>query len=216
MKLMDIYKHFEKKYKNLRNFLMFAFLALVIIAAAFGYSWYSRRYNGDAQSALSESIELYRRAVREKSSVILNEAERAFAIGHGKYSSSSVTPFFLSFQAEILSKQGKVGQAIAVMQNSLKKMSKRIPLYGMYAVKLALMKIDSPDPLVVKEGQKSLEIFANDKKNSGRATALYHQGLIAFASADRVLAEKSWNTLIDDFEKSAWTKMAQRKLDYNG
>jgi len=216
MKLIDIYRRFEKKYKNLRNFLIAAFFALVIIAAAFGYGWYLRIYNGDAQSALSESIELYRRAISEKSSVILDEAERAFAIGHEKYSGSCVAPFFLSFQAEILRRQRKHGQAITIMQNSLHKMSSNIPLYGMYAVKLALMKIDSPDQSVAKEGLNSLAMLAKDKKNSGRATALYHQGLIAFNSGDRASAEKSWNILIENFSSSAWSKVAQNKLDYNG
>lgn len=215
MNLSKIYKQLEGRYKNLRYFcLLFLF---VILAASSGgvYFWYLKRYNEEAQKALSEGIEIYQRALRERSEKLLEEAGRAFSIGYEKYSGSSLAPFFISFEAEVSRRQGKLDNSIKLMERSLGKMSKKSPLYNMYAIKLALMKIDSKDETISEEGREALKVLAGNPKNPDRDTALYYQGLISFDSGDRVAAERVWGELTERYgDSSVWSSIAKSKLNY--
>lgn len=209
------YNSFTAKQKNLRSIVMIVLLVVVAVVSVVGYSWYTKKQNEDAQAVLAEGIELYQKALKEKSDKILEEAQLAFSIGYERYSGSSLASYFLSFESDILARQGKQDEAIKFMQKSVKKMSNSSPLYNMHKIKLALMKIDSEDEAISKKGKEELSALAGNKKNPDQDLALYHQGLINFNHGNRAEAEKSWKELIDIYGNvSSLAKLAEAKLAY--
>lgn len=204
-----------KKRENFRYVLIGAIVIGFLVVDVIGYRWYIRRYNERAQLALAEALDVYQKASREKAPHLWEEARQALAKGHEDFAGSSLDPYFLAYESDVVRYQGDHAKAVALMTAAVRAMSKSSPLYGPYQIKLALIKVDSPDQKVHADGLADLEQLAQRGKSDHRDEALYYRGLIAFDSADRAMAEKYWNELIKEFGKdSVWAQVAQAKLDY--
>lgn len=213
MILHDWYVQFKRDART-RYMVVGGIILVILIADVVGYRWYSRRYDGRAQMALSQAIEVLDKAATGNVQTLWKEAENAFRDGYQRYPRSSVAPYLLSYWADTVVHQGDLARGIDLMDKAVLAISKSSPLYYIFVVKRALMRIDSPDATVVAQGKKELHAAAQDKKNPQRDEALYFEGLIAFDGGDRAGAEKVWQELLSLGAKSVWGQVARAKLEY--
>ena len=66
------------------------------------------------------------------------------------------------------------------------------------------------------EGAKGMfiEIIHSDAEDSSKATSLYHLGLIAFNERQLQAALNTWNSLTNQYPKSAEAKLVSEQIDY--
>ena len=200
---------------GLRNSIIAA-LVLVLCAGAFAaYHWYSIHREEQAHKVFARSMEEFEQAVTGDDMSKWSSVEQAFAAGYKSYSSSSLAPYFLAFQAEAQVQQNKLEEARTTLANSLKHIAKSSPLYYLYATKLALMSMDAEDMSVHESGKKMLAQLADDQKNPQRDMALYYLGYCSFVAHDRENAEIAWSKLLQSGADSVWAHLAQAKLEYS-
>ena len=117
------------------------------------------------------------------------------------------------YEADTLIHQGKIKEASVLMDKAVQEMDSQHPLYTTYALKRALLRLDSGDASLEKQGREELEALAQDKNNSARDSALYYSGLYAENRADKAQAEKRFKEIVDQaHEQSYWYQLAQNKL----
>jgi tetratricopeptide (TPR) repeat protein len=216
MTWLKVFDHYVRQFKYARQLALACLLGLALVGTFFLYRWYEGYRTEQAHDALAHAVELFERAEQENTDVLWDEADRAFSQGYSHYSGSTLAPYFLAFQSEIAARQGDFARARDIMDKAVRTMSPQAPLYGAYAVKLALMQIESGDPELVEKGKNSLHALAHDIRNSDHDMALYQEGLLLFEQGDRQAAEKVWHALIGSAQAadSIWAHIAQAKLDY--
>lgn len=203
-----------------RQFQILALVAGLIVAGAAGWMIYSSHTSRKVQEAhkaftdgVSEFEAVLQRPVNSQnwSSVI-----ELFGAAYDRYKSSVFAPFMLAYKAQALSYSGEKEAALDAMTKALASLDKQDPLYGFYAAKLALMKIDSSDEAIKAEGLKELENLANDLRNPAKDMATYYLGQYLASEADEAGKEKArslWSTLIAQAgTDSVWAAMAQHQL----
>jgi predicted negative regulator of RcsB-dependent stress response len=216
MTWLKVVDHYVRQFRYARQAAVACLLVLLLFAAMFLYRWYEDYRTEQAHGVLAHAIELFERAEQENTKVLWEETDRAFSQGYSSYSGTSLAPYFLAFQSEIAVRQDERVKARELMDKAVHVMARTAKLYGPYAVKLALMQIDSGEPALVEKGTSSLHALAHDSKNPDRDMALYYEGLRLFEQGDRSAAEKIWHTLVGDVHgaDSIWAQIAQAKLDY--
>lgn len=146
--------------------------ATVLIAAAlagatwYGYTWYKNNLEHTAYKDLAESIDgfIKTRDNAEGPSKWV-DVERGFAAGAARNTSSKLHPYFLVYEADALHEQGKQKEAIVLMDKAVHALARTNPLYYLYALKSALMKIDTSDEALQKQGRQELSTLAQDAAN---------------------------------------------------
>ncbi len=132
----------------------------------FGYSFYTKRYEQAAYKELAESIEEY---TKRFDSVVdvkgWSDVEKAFEVAANKHSKSTLYPYFLAYQANALVHQDKLEEAVVVLDKMLSSVKKDHGLYGMYAKKRALIKLDINDSSVQAQGRKELHELSKEKND---------------------------------------------------
>lgn len=202
----------DKRIKYLSILLLIGGL---LLAGWFGYKWYVDRYEQAAYKDLSESIDGYNKVLSNPSPEKWVDVEQAFEVGSKRHSKSVLYPYFLAFEADALIHQNKKEQAITVMNDMLGRLSNKQPLYYLYAIKRALIKVDSADTNVQQEGEKELAALSSDASNPIRDMALYHAGLDAWHKGDKIKAEKLWKDILGlGNPNSNWYQLAQAKLRF--
>lgn len=135
-------------------------------AGWFGYSYYVGTKEQAAYKDLAELIDGYVKAHSlDQGAQKWTDVERAFDVGAQRHSSSALYPYFLAYKAEALVQQGKLKEAAGVLDMVVSKINTQQPLYSVYALKRALVKIDSNDELLRKQGQDELAELAKDVKS---------------------------------------------------
>ena len=100
------------------------------------------------------------------------------------------------------------------MQQAVDSLKKSNLLYPSYALKLALMKIDSTNAEHQKAGQELLKALAEDDKNPQQDAALYYAGIQARDHKDLTTAKQYFTKAIKIApEHSGWRQTAQKQLD---
>lgn len=190
-------------------------VGLGLVAATFyGYRWYRAGQEQAAYKDLAESIDAYERittlADAEKE---LMDSERAFHVGAEAHRSSVLYPFFLAFEADALTRLGKVQEAAVLLDKAVKLMDQKNPLYYLYALKAALVKIDTQDATLEKEGRASLDSLASTAANPLQDMALYYGGLDADTKGDRARAISKYKEIITHGKQdSYWYQQADAKV----
>ncbi len=193
----------------------FAGLIVILVGLGtfgwFGYSWYRKGVEQVAHKELAESIDSYSRIMGDQSDLL--DSERAFAAGAKEHSSSVLYPFFLSFQADTLIRQGKLVDGAGLLDQAVKAMSTQHPLYYLYALKAALVKIDTQDATLEKQGRSEIDKLSSSKANPLKDMALYYKALDADTRDEHDLARSTFQEIIAHNKKdSYWYQLADIKL----
>ena len=184
-------------------------IAGLVGAGWFGYSWYARSKEQAAYKDLAESIDAYNKA-RLSGSEKLTDVERGFAEGAKRNASSKLRSYFLVYQADALLELGKQHEAIALYDQALGSIARSNPLYFLYAVKRALIKLDATDDVIRKQGRQELTMLAHDAANPMQDMARYYSGLDALDQGDTSTAENYLKEISQ--QSSYWYQKAQDKL----
>ncbi len=180
----------------------------------FAYRWFQIGKERAAYKELAESIDAYERITTlADADAELKDSERAFRAGADAHHSSVLYPFFLAFEADTLISLGKVNEAAAQLDKAVKAMDQQHPLYYLYALKAALVKIDTQDATLEKEGRASLDTLASSAANPLQDMALYYGGRDADTKGDRARAAAKYKEIIAHGKKdSYWYQLADAKV----
>jgi hypothetical protein len=192
-------------------------VALIGGGVGLAFYWYTTTIARQeaAQIALAETFMEIERAHRNPEA--WQDAELAAKTGYNQFSSSSLAPYFLSLQAESLIEQGKNQEALALLEEVKKSLSSSSPLYTMYALKIARIKLDAQQEDIRQQGLQELEKLAYDTKNQQRDAALYYLSLV-YEKSDMQKAQQLWHEIVAIAAKqqevsNAWAALSQRRLD---
>lgn len=200
--------------KRIQYLVILALMSALIAAGWFGYRWYSDRYEQAAYKDLAESIDGYHKAlVSSQEGDRWTDVERAFTVGAERHQKSRLYPYFLAYKADALIHQGKQQEALAAMKSLTQQLPLDNPLYYLYKVKYALIKLDATDTATQQEGRQELIQFGQDVKNPVRDMALYQAGLDAWYKGNKEQAQKLWDIILNRSTKeSHWYQLAQAKV----
>ena len=110
-------------------------------------------------------------------------------------------PYYLSFQADGLLKQGKKNEAIGVMDEMIQHMPVSSPLLPLFKTKRALIKLDSDDEAIQQEAVQELEVLAKDSDNQFQDLAQFYLGRYYWSNDQIVEAKQVWQQLVDEQRK---------------
>jgi len=212
---------FKKNDKNAR-YAKYALIAIVLFGLSYGGFHAYRYYISKREAAAQKQFSLCMKELEQARSGIgsWHDVEVAFKAAYRQSSQSQLAPYILTFEAEALSQQGKDKEAIAVFSKGLEKIKKASDLYGLYSVKLALMKLDMKDAALQQEGIATLEKIACVNQacepSSGTAVALYMLGSYYWDKNNMDKAKQAWQKLVSlesQGYESPYIRVAQEKLE---
>lgn len=192
-----------------------AIAALALGGAYYGYRWYNAGQEEVAQRMFAQNVQEYDRAVQEGKKEDWASIEAIFKLGYSQYSGSSLAPYFLVYQAQALIKQDKMQEAKEVLDKAVSSMSSSSPLQPLYAMKLALMTMDTD----AKAGIDQLQTLANDSSNKFSDAAAYYLGEYYWTHNEGGKAKEVWQKMIETTKtdkklgQSPWAAMAQTTLE---
>lgn len=174
---------------------VFLLTALILWIGWWGYGQYSQARDRRAQLAFVEQLERFEamRINPDADPISWEALERGFARGYVDHSTSSLAPFFLAFQAEVLARRGSRDEALAMMDRAVAGMRKNTDVANLYAVKRAVMRLDSEHPEVSAQGKRDLLDLAQDSHNSSQGLAWYHLLEYATVQRDEKLRQTAYN-----------------------
>ncbi len=193
----------------------YAILALllcgILSAAWFGYTVYRAHAERSAYKDLAESIDGY---AKVRGSVAKDEkwadVGAAFKVAAARHGSSHLHPYFLFYEADALLQQGKQKDALVLMQKGLAEVPKNQPLYYLYALKQALLKIDAEE--TASQGRQELDLLARDSANPVQDMARYYRAVDAELRGESAEAEKLFQELRTQGDpSSSWVHLAQNR-----
>jgi predicted negative regulator of RcsB-dependent stress response len=192
-------------------------VALIAGAVAIGYGYWLYRVHQEeaAQAALSTCLEELKNAVRDETQ--WPNVNLASITGYRQHSNASLAPYFLAIEAQSLIAEGKLAEAITTLDRVLSAISKSSPLYYLYAIESAAIKMDSPDDTVKNTGLRDLEALAMNTKNKNRDQALFYLATHYENLSDFARAKEIFHNLVVSFPEggqaaSPWAALAQEKL----
>lgn len=217
---VDLVVWYKKVLGNEKQRMVYAKYTSIVLGAAvavtglfFGYRWYVVYREREAQAVLAEYI--HKASTQSNGSLAAIEA--LFQEGAQKQSGSYLEPYFLVFQTNALIQDGKLDDAIGIMEKALARMSQDNILLPLFEAKHALMQLDSAAH--AQAGLQKLTELAHNAKNPYADMALYSLGNY-YWSADKLDdAKKVWQELIEMQSKehmvafSPWAQLAQSKLE---
>lgn len=207
-------------YRVMRYVSLGVVMLVALWLGSVGFRWYTVRRDMAAQYTFAQAMEQYAK-VHDTAATEEQWAEVAavFKLGYEQHRSSAYAPYFLNFQAQALLNQGKYQEAITVLDSALALIPTTSPLFAPYAVKKALILLDSDDQAVQEKGLTSLTEYAHDVKNKQRDEALYYLGLYYAQKGDVAQARAQWGLLVQVFPMqgetgSVYAELAQARLDH--
>lgn len=216
MSISNMLRSFQHSIYIIYSVIIFV-LALILTGTWFGYAWYIKSYEQAAHKDLAYNIdEYYRHFSSSIDELFLNDIKRAFEIGAKRHSHSNLYPYFLAYQADALVHLGKYNEAIEIMDKMLQAMPKKNNLYYLYAIKSALMKLDTKESKLKEQGLSLLKNFSQDENNPLRDMSLYYYALYLFYNNQKDMAQKLWQELIARSDKdSGWHQLALERIENN-
>jgi len=206
-----IVKYSEKKF--VKEAALSILAILLLLGGRFAFDWYTNQQNIDAFAGLVEISKSYEKSLataREQSSKSADDqvenpwedTELLLDSIASTHSSSSLSPFFTMYQAELaLEKDGDYDAACALMEKGVRRLSKKSIYYDMFNLKRIKMLLDSPEETASNQALQELQNITVNADNYYQQEALY------------ILA--TYYEFNKDMEKSIelLTTLAQTKID---
>jgi tetratricopeptide (TPR) repeat protein len=230
--LQDRYVAFVSysKKKYVKESLIAAAALVFAVGGYAAFGWYQKRQNIQAfaglveiskayEAALAKSRELQNKPAEEQTENPWEDTQLLLEAIASTHASSSLSPFFVIYQAQLaLDADGDFDKACKLMEQGLRRLSKKSPFYDMFNVKRIKMLLDSPMQDVREKAIKDLEQVAAQKDNYYAQEALWTLGSYQafYGNMDQAIA--AWKTLAQesssnkDLINSPWVSQAQEKL----
>ena len=212
-------------------------LVLSVSGASFlGYRYYVVHREQNAQKIFAECAHEYQKALQDDT--VWPDVVTLCEQGYALHSNAHLAPYFLAYQSEALIKQNKMEEAQNILDQMVKLLPKKSPLYYLYKTKLLLLMHDeSMKKWFDKVGSSEIELNANedsdfgiawawitaldtlghDEQNPYRDKALYYVGLYYWSINDLENAEKAWQDLValdtNSEAPSPWAGLVKDKLE---
>lgn len=211
------FSRFFNNEKNQKHMLSLLVGAGLLFGGLYGYRYYQTAKNQKAQRILSEVLSEYERALETNSVEAWGNLASLAALAHQQHKSAGCSAYFLAVESEAVRRQGDYQKAFALLDQTIAGVPSRSVMNNLYKTKQALMKIDSADEAVKKQGLDELTALGSNSKNGNRDLALYYVGYYYWVNDNLAQAQTAWNELIaletsDARAVSPWAMLAQSKL----
>lgn len=205
---------------------------LAVTLLIVGHSSYKRKRDESAHGTFVQALEFFNAQVKAETKDIdkielgetsfTKEEEKwtkvaeVFKRGYEDHKSSGIASIFLVFYSEALLRLGKLNESIQEIDKAIATMPNRA-MSDYYVVKSAMMKFDTKDGTMVKEGLVALTKLAGNDQSVANDSALYHLGLYYWNSHNYDEAKNYWNQLrvkygTESDNPSEWFGLAEDKL----
>jgi len=213
---------FEKVIEFAQQNLKLVVIVGTTLAASVG-GWYTYRYfdlqkEDSAHTILVDCLTQYEEAAQGKSQ--WSNVIAMCQAGYEKYTTTKVAPYILAVEVDALLADQKQAQALEKLDLMLTRLTSSSPLYNLYAMKHALVRMDMPDQSVKDKGLSDLEKLASDNSNIYNDAAQFYVGMYYRDQGQSTKAADVWKRLIaindtvsDDQAKSPWAVLAQEKIN---
>ena len=194
-----IYGEKVKQFKYLKHIFICLGIVLSCVATFMLYRFYVMYRERASQKVFSEYVELFQKEHAEDGE--WQKITAQFQHGYDQHSGSYLAPYYLSFQADGLLKQGKKNEAIGVMDEMIQHMPVSSPILSLFKTKRALIKLDSDDEAIQQEAVQELEVLAKDSDNQFQDLAQFYLGRYYWSNDQIVEAKQVWQQLVDEQRK---------------
>lgn len=203
----QIYSLYTKYTRAITIFVSCAIFALV---GWYGYRWYKTKLEYTAQRDFSESAQdFYKLFASQKSAKAWNDVEQGLAFRAEQNKNSTLAPYFLVYQADALLQEGKSAEALALLNRAITQLEKTSPIYYLYRIKRALIKLDAEQEAIRMEGVAELDVLSQDKDNQYQDMAGYYRGYYAWNTGNKNEAKQIWSQLSRfAAQGSPWAQLA--------
>lgn len=196
---------------------LIVFVVLITLAASgaglwFFYKYYENKRSQDITIKLAQFIEDY-----DKSSNLedIKELQDVLTVISDKYKNSKLYPFLIAYKSDIELKQNNEKRAIELLDDMVNSFNVSAPLYYVYAMKRAFLKLNSKINSFNNQGYTELKTLSNDVNNPLQVMAIYHLGLYEFYKGNESEAKKLFETvLLKAKQSSGWYFMAKTRLRF--
>jgi len=200
---------------NMRQIGLIGGLIIAVIVSALGYMFWMNEKNKAAQRYFGFLVMEYNRGLQDKDvdwQMLLKKFER----GYEKHAGSSLMPYYKDYAVNILLKQHKTDEAVALLDSIIAD-TESSPLLSLYQMEKALILLDMSDAEKQKQAEESLKSLAYDSLNQFHDSALFYLGRYYWAHDNIESARQVWQKLVDEQadEKaapSAWTQQVKEYL----
>lgn len=191
---------------------------LAIAGGWYGYRHFAIQKEEAAHTILVDCLAQAEQAVQGKAQWA--DVATMCQAGYEKFSGTKVASYILAVQIDALLADHKQPEALEKLELMLARIAHSSPLYPLYALKRALLKMDMPDAALKETGFKELQQLAADTHNMYNDAAQYYVGLQYQSQGDLQKAAEAWKPLVaindtvtDAIGRSPWATLAQEKMN---
>lgn len=217
--IQSFFFHRETFSEKYRSQLIAGAVALSVAALGFcAYTWYKNNVNAQAQMAFSQAVESYNKALQSKNDDDWQAVAQVLQSGADTYKYSVFAPYFRTFYADVLIRQGKRDLALVEMTRAVQGLSNSSPLTPLFKIKEALLMIDAGTDGQRSAGVEKLTALAHDRSNIFSDQARYHLARYYWSLDDTQKAREEWESLASlggdvSRMKSPWAEYAHDMLE---
>lgn len=193
-------------------------LIVASVGGFYTYRYFDLQKEEAAHTILVDCLAQYEEAAQGRSS--WSNVISMCQAGYDKYGSTKVAPYIVAIQVDALLADQKQQEALEKLDVMLTHLSASSPLYNLYAMKHALLRLDMNDAALKEKGLADLEKLAFDNANLYNDAAQFYLGLYYREQGEQSKAADTWKKLIalndtisDDQGKSPWAALAQEKIN---
>ncbi len=185
----------------------------IAVVAGVGFNWYWQASQEAAQKDFFELLSAYEVPGDQKWATVEKEYRHAYE----RNKRAGIGPMFRVYQADALAALGKQDEAISMLEEVIRSIASR-ELQDFMKLKLALMKLDSKQPAVQKDGLVALKAIAENSNQAANEAGLYYLGYFFFAQNDMAQAKNYWQQLMvkygmkDQRQQSGLAEQTRGKL----
>ncbi len=187
------------------------------MSGTYAYHYFDKKNEQAASVILEDCLHEYQEAQQAKKS--LDDVALMCQAGYDKFSKTKVAPYILAVLVDVLLEQKKLPEAHEKLALMMSHLPGHSPLYNLYELKSALLKLDLDDPALQTSGLQELERLAANTSNIYNDEAQFYLGLYYRQQGNSGRAKEVWSQLIavnehaDEQGRSPWASLAQEKMN---